>query len=111
MDARSTFGVAKILCIEHDATVLESRCAVLKASGYDAAPASPRVAEIMLRSRKVDLIVVSSLSDFDLHRIIGLSDGADVLVLEEFIMPSELLALVSQRLNLRAESGARESDA
>ena len=111
MDARSSFGVAKILCVELDAAVLESRCAVLKVSGFDAVPASPRVAENMLRSQRVDLIVASSLSDFELYRIIGLSDGADVLVLEGFTMPSELLSLVSERLNLRAESGARGSDA
>jgi hypothetical protein len=93
------FGAAKILCVELDFAVLESRCAVLKYSGYDATPASPRVAEIALRSQKFDLLVISSLSDYDLHRIIGLSDGAEVLVLEEFTMPSELLSLVTQRLN------------
>jgi CheY-like chemotaxis protein len=96
MDARS---VAKILCVESDPAVRESRCAILKYSGYDAASASPRLAEILLRSQKFDLLVISSLSDYDLHRIIGLSDGAEVLVLEEFTMPSELLSLVAQRLN------------
>ena len=99
MDARSIFGAATILCVEFDLGVLESLCAVLKYSGYDAASASPRVAEIVLRSRRFDLIVLSGLSDSDLHRIITLSDGADVLVLERLTMPSELLFLVSQRLN------------
>jgi hypothetical protein len=56
MDARSNFGAAKILCLELDLGVLESRCAVLKYSGYDAAPASPKIAEIVLRSQKIDLI-------------------------------------------------------
>jgi hypothetical protein len=58
-----------------------------------------QLAEIALRSQQFDLLVISSLSDYDLHRIIGLSDGAEVLVLEEFTMPSELLSLVTQRLN------------
>jgi hypothetical protein len=93
------FGPAKILCVELDFTVLESRCAVLKYSGYDATPASPRVAEIALRSQKFDLLVISSLSDSDLQRIVNLSDGAEVLVLDELIVPSELLSLVAQRLN------------
>ena len=53
----------------------------------------------MLRSQKFDLIVISRLSDFDLHRIINLADGADVLVLEELTMPSELLSLVAERLD------------
>jgi CheY-like chemotaxis protein len=69
MGARS----AKILCVEYDPVVLESRCAVLKYSGYDAASSSPQAAEILLRSQKFDLLVVSSLSNYDLHRIIDLS--------------------------------------
>lgn len=93
------FGAAKILCVELDFAVLESRCAVLKYSGYDATPASPRVAEIALRSQKFDLLVISSLSDSDLHRIVNLSDGANVLVLDQFTLPSKLLSLVAQRLS------------
>jgi hypothetical protein len=97
----SMFG--KILCIEQDEYVRESRCAVLKYSGFDASSASPRFAEVVLRGREYDLIVLSGLSDFDLQRIIGLADGTEVLVLEEFTMPSELLSLVAQRLDLDRE--------
>ncbi len=93
------FQAAKILCVESDLAVLESRCAVLKISGYDAASASPQVAEILLRSQKFDLIVISRLRDSDLHRVINLSDGAEVLVLDGLTMPSELFSLVNQRLN------------
>lgn len=99
MDARSGGGGARILCIESDLIVLESRCAVLKFSGYDAASASPQVAEVVLRSQKFDLLVVSSLNDRDLQRVVSLSDGADVLVLGGITMPSELLSLVAERLN------------
>jgi hypothetical protein len=80
-------------------SVRKSRCAILKYSAYDAAPASPQVAEVVLRSQKFDLIVLSGPTEFDLHRIINLADGADVLVLEELTMPSELLSLVSERLD------------
>jgi CheY-like chemotaxis protein len=99
MDARSKFGAAKILCVESDPAVRESRCAVLKYSGYDTASGSPQLAEILLRSQKFDLLVVSTVSDSDLHRIIGLSDGAEVLVLDGLTLPHELLSLVTQRLN------------
>ena len=92
-------GVPKILCVELDAGLLESRCDVLKYAGYDAASASPKVAEIMLRCQKFDLIVLSALSDFDQNRIVALADGAEVLVLDAFTYPSELLSLVAQRLN------------
>jgi hypothetical protein len=101
---------AKILCVESDPLLLESRCAVLKHSGYDAASASPQVAEILLRSQKFDLIVISTVSDYDLHRIINFSDGAEVLVLDRLTMPSKLLSLVAQRLNRKsAESLAGDA--
>jgi hypothetical protein len=90
---------AKILCVELDAGLLKSRCDVLKYAGFDAASASPQLAEIMLRCQKFDLIVFSRLSDSDLHRIINFADGANVLVLNGFTSPSELLSLVAQRLN------------
>ena len=90
----------KILCIEQGEYVRESRCAVLKYSGFDASSASPRFAEIVLRGREYDLIVLSGLSDFDLQRIIGLADGAEVLVLDAFTMPREVLSLVAERLDL-----------
>jgi DNA-binding response OmpR family regulator len=95
-------GVAKILCVESDPFLLESRCAVLKYSGYDSVSASPQTAQVVLRSQKFDLIVISTVSDQDLHRILNLSDGADVLVLDGLTMPSKLLSLVAQRLQRRA---------
>jgi hypothetical protein len=101
MDARTNFGTAKILCVEPDLALLESRCAVVKYSGHDAQSASPHLAEILLRSQKFDLIVISKLSDFVMHRIVNLSDGADLLVLDGLTSPSELLSLVAQRLNRR----------
>jgi DNA-binding response OmpR family regulator len=95
----SYFGAAKILCVELDVAVVESLCAVLKTSGYDAASASPQVAGIVLRRQKFDLLIVSRLGDLDLQTVMNLSDGADVLVLDALTTPSELLTLVAQRLN------------
>jgi DNA-binding response OmpR family regulator len=97
VDARSP----KILCVEFNLAIRESRCAVLKHSGYDAASAEPDLAESVLRSQKFDLIVLSMLSDLDSHLITNLADGADLLVLDGFTMPSELLSLVAERLNRR----------
>jgi CheY-like chemotaxis protein len=92
---------AKILCVESDPFLLESRCAVLKYSGYNTASASPQAAEVVLRSQNFDLIVVSTVSDYDMHRILNLSDGAEVLVLDGLTLPSKLLSLVALRLNRR----------
>jgi DNA-binding response OmpR family regulator len=91
----------KILCVELDPTLRESRCTFLKYSGYDAAAATPLVAEIVLRSHRFDLILISSLNDSDLQKIVNFSDGAEVLVLDELVLPAELLSLVKQRLNRR----------
>jgi hypothetical protein len=92
-------SAAKILCVEPDPTVRESRCAVLKVSGYDTASATPLLAETVLRSQKFDLLVLSTLNDYGQNRLINLADGADVLVLERLTMPLELLWLVAERLN------------
>jgi hypothetical protein len=101
MDVTSNSGAAKILCVERDMAVLQGRCTVLKNAGYDASSVSPKLAEVLLRSQKFDMIVLSRLGDFDLHRIINFADGAEVLVLDGFTSPSELLSLVAQRLNRR----------
>jgi hypothetical protein len=53
--------------------------------------ASPQLAEIVLRYRKLDLIVISNVSEFDLHRILNFSDGAGVLVLDENMISTPLL--------------------
>jgi hypothetical protein len=88
-------GAAKILCVEPHLAILESRCAILKSSGYDAVTASPQLAEIALRRQNFDVIVLSNLSHSDLHKIINLADGANVVVLYEITLPSELLSLVA----------------
>jgi hypothetical protein len=95
--------VAKILCVTDDAVVLETRCAVLKYSGYDACSVLPRGAGIALRGQKFDLVVISSLSDSDLHRVVNFSDGAKLLVFDGFIAPAELLSLVAERLRYPAD--------
>jgi CheY-like chemotaxis protein len=88
----------KILCVEENSALLESRCAILEHSGYDVASTPPRGAAILLQSRKFDLLILSSLSDSDLHRLVNVSDGAKVLVLDDFTRPADLLALVKERL-------------
>ena len=96
--------MSRILCIEPDLALLESRCAVLKCSGFDACSASPHLAEVLLRSQTFDLLVVSSLNERDFHSVVNLSDSAEVLILDGITMPSELLALVTQRMNRHREA-------
>jgi hypothetical protein len=85
--------------VEENSALLESRCAILKHSGYDVASAPPRGAAIVLQSRKFDLLILSSLSDSELHRLVNISDGAKMLVLDVFTRPLELLSLVKESLD------------
>ena len=89
--------VVNILCVEPDPDLLDSRCAVLTAAGYTTTSVTPRFAENVLRSQKFDLIVLPTVSDY----LIGLADGAEVLILEGLTMPMQLLRLVGERLNRR----------
>jgi hypothetical protein len=82
-----------------DLTVRESRWAILNFSGYDAASATPLLAEIVLRRQKFDRIVLATMSDHHQERIINLADGVDVVVLDGLTMPLELLWLIAERLS------------
>jgi hypothetical protein len=99
LEPKPQFGASKILCVENDLAVLETRCAVLKYSGYDSVSASLQGAEVVLSSRKFDLVVLSGLTEFEQHRILNLADGAQVLVLDMLTLPDHLLALIAEKLN------------
>jgi DNA-binding response OmpR family regulator len=92
---------SRILCVEPDPLVLETRCSVLKLSGYDTSAASIQVAESLLARQTFDLIVVSSrLRDTDKRRIFDAARGTRIMMLVGSVMPSELLSKVSERLQL-----------
>jgi hypothetical protein len=96
-----------ILCVDPDLPILETRCAVLRTSGYDAIGAPPQLAEIVLSGRKFDLVILSNLSDYQRDQITNLADGAQLLVLGEGVtMPLELLDLVAERLPQRPDRRA-----
>jgi hypothetical protein len=82
-----------------------------KYSGYDAVSASPQLAEIVLRKQNFDLMVLSNLSDSDLHKIIDLADGANVVVLYEITLPSELLSLVAIASSMCSQFFPRDNKA
>jgi CheY-like chemotaxis protein len=98
-NGRAHYGAPKILFVEADLAVRESRCAVLNESGYDATAAASQLAEMVLRIQKFDLIVLSATSECDWQRTLNLADGADVLFLDGLTMPLELLWLIAERLS------------
>jgi CheY-like chemotaxis protein len=92
-----------ILCVELDDAERDSRCEVLTNAGYTAVSASPPKAVSILSQRAFDLIVTYGLGDHELEQISRVADGAELLTLSSYTLPTVLLFLVDERLRqLRA---------
>ena len=90
-----------ILCVEYKQAELDRRCAILKSAYYAVTAASPRLARIILSSRKFDVIVISALNNYDLNGLIKVAGGAEILAFDEPEAASELLKQVAERLEGR----------
>jgi DNA-binding response OmpR family regulator len=96
---------ARLLCVGKDRELLQTRCAVLTQSGYDAQAATLPEAEILLRAEEYDLVIVSAwLSEWEGGRILAAAGKTPPLVLGELTLAWELLAKV-ERLLPPATSG------
>jgi len=96
----------RLLCTGNEADLLQSRCSVLRYSGYQAQSATLLEAETLLRTEKYDLVIISAwLSERERGRIISASGKTPTYVLRGLTFTSELLAQVEQRLpSCEAES-------
>jgi DNA-binding response OmpR family regulator len=92
----------RILCIEKDLALVETRCSVLKQAGYDASAAAVPEAEVLLRSQAFGLIILSSTLNHEEKRRIITAAGskAKILALSELTMPLELLSEVAKQLRV-----------
>jgi DNA-binding response OmpR family regulator len=89
----------RILCIEPDLSLLDSRCGVLKHNGYDTYAASLNVTEVVLAAQSFDLIILSSrLTETEKQQIAQAAADTEQMVLGEITFPSTLLSEVAQRL-------------
>src|ERR1700677_4082750 len=95
---------ARILCVGRERYLLETRCAVLGQSGYDAQSATLVEAENLLRTEKYDLVIVSALlSDEERSRIhAAVAGSSPILTLDGVTFASELLSEVERKLALSA---------
>jgi hypothetical protein len=90
---------ARLLCTGNEAHLLQSRCAVLRHAGYDARAATLEKAEILLRTEKYDLVIISaSPSEWEKGRILSAAMKTPTYVLRGLTLAPELLAQVEQRL-------------
>ena len=90
----------QILCIEDDPAVRDTRCCVLRESGYNARAATSLQAEFLLRSQTFDLVILSAtLSDSERARLTKAA-GPKVRFLElsGFTDPGTLLSVVAEIL-------------
>jgi hypothetical protein len=95
---------ARVLCVGKDLELLQTRCAVLMTSGYDAQPATLPEAEILLRTGQFDLVVVSAwLSEWERGKILSSTGKTPIHVLSGFTVASQLLEAVERLLPRLAE--------
>lgn len=69
----------RIFCIEPDASVLETRCAILRRFGYAAFAVPTSQAEILLASQTFDLILLSATMSGEERRRIATAVGTPEL--------------------------------
>jgi hypothetical protein len=90
---------ARLLCVGRERYLLETRCAVLGQSGYDARSATLLEAEALLQTEKYDLVIVSALlSEEEKSRILTAVGDSPTLILNGVTFASELLSEVERRL-------------
>jgi hypothetical protein len=90
----------RLLCVGNALDHLESRCAVLNHSGYDAKSATVAEAVMLLRTEEFDLVIIPAfLSQEEQDNVISAAPDTPTLVLDGVTFPSELLAQVERRLS------------
>jgi hypothetical protein len=91
---------ARLLCVGGELDFLQTRCAVLSHSGYDAKSATVAEAVHLLRIEEFDLIIVSAfLSREEQTSVISAAGETPTLVLEGLTFAPELLAKVERMLS------------
>ena len=91
---------ARLLCVGKDPGLLQSRCAILSHSGYDAVSATVPEAEALLRTEVFNLVVVSAfLDEWEKGRILSAAGKTSTLVLRGLTLAPELLGEVERLLS------------
>jgi hypothetical protein len=105
-----SFRSVRLLCVGTELDSLQTRCAVLNFSGYDAKSATVAEAEILLRTEDFDLVIVSAfLSQEERSSVNSAAGGTPTLVLEGVTFPPELLAQVERMLAFAAQEAESKS--
>jgi hypothetical protein len=90
---------ARLLCVGEEPELMQTRCVVLSQSGHNARSATLEEAEILLKTSKFDLVIVSAwLSEWERGRILVAAGKTPVLVLTGLTLAEGLLAQVKRLL-------------
>lgn len=88
----------QILCVGNDPNLLEIH-GVLERAGYPSLPASIEDAEVLLRTEKFELVILSTgLSDDENGRILYVAGDTPALVFPELTLPQDLLSEVGNQI-------------
>ena len=94
----------RLLCVGPDSGLLETRCAVLRYSGYEVQAATLAEAETFLRDELYDLVIISALlTELDEARILSATARTPAYVLDGLTLADNLLDQVEQRLRMYEE--------
>ena len=90
---------AHLLCTGKEPGLLLTRCAVLNRSGHDAQPANLSEAEVLVRTQKFDLVIVSAwLNECDKKPLLAAAGKTPILELTGLTPADDLLTKVEQML-------------
>jgi CheY-like chemotaxis protein len=90
---------SRLLCVGNELDHLESRCAVLNHSGYDAKSATVAEAVKLLRTEEFNLIIISAFLSPEQDNVISAAPNTPKLVLDGVTFAAELLAKVERMLS------------
>jgi hypothetical protein len=86
---------------------MESRCAVLKHNGYEAESATPMDGPDRLRAGRYDLVVLSEKLATENAALRHLRTKPEVLIINNFLFPTEMLRAVAEKLDQKPPSPAQ----
>ena len=93
-----TPAAPRILCIGQDEPLLQSRCAVLASSGYEAFPVLIPDAFKIMAAIKFELVIMSASSFTDPAFSAAIPPDTQILLLDGLIVPSQLLSMTEHRI-------------
>jgi DNA-binding response OmpR family regulator len=92
----------RILCVGNEPDLLELRCTILDQAGYACHAARFDEADILLKSGKLDVVIVSfRVSEHEKRRVTFLAQDTPLLFLDGVTFPRDLLKDVSDLIASR----------